>query len=96
MMKAIRSSDVWVIAGLAVVVCSAKLASGTLPGISEWVSGLTSGSSAEVSKEGGTGEEDSPPIVIESPNSLSAQAPIIVLPQLDEQSAQCPVTKHAG
>jgi hypothetical protein len=99
MIKAIRSSDLWVIAGLAIVVFSARLAAGTLPRISEWVSEFTGDSPADGSADADTPDEDSSSSAIESPNSSSPASPIIVMPpsnQPSEPPKVCPASKRAG
>ena len=90
MNKKVWTSDVTIVAGLAIVVLSAKLASGTLPQVSEWVSGLTANSperdagESELTRPGGQFPQ---PIVVEAPS-----APIIVLPPSNQQSGTCPAS----
>jgi hypothetical protein len=99
MFKTMRNSDVWVIAGLAVAVCSAKLGAGTLPRISEWVSGLTGESPANETEEADGSDQALPPIVVEALDSESPPAQIIVLPpsnQQSEPSAECPSSKRSA
>jgi hypothetical protein len=93
MITRIRSSDSWIIAGLAIVLVSAKLVSSTLPRISQWVSGIgESIPPADVTDTDAT----QPVIVVEAPESVSPSPPIIVMPNSTPPPSRPGVCPHGG
>lgn len=93
MIKKVWTSDLSIVAGLAIVVFSARFLSGALPQATEWISGLVDVGSEPETVDGGSNEPGGPtvsPIVLDRPEPTTSPAPIIVLSPSDLQFATCP------